>query len=94
MPYGPPVGGPTHRYPGGGEEFNKAIALFLSQDNNTNNSLINNEFLREKYPFYKRMMEMSVAVVKDKNELQIAHFSGMATALQVLLLIVEEKDSG
>ena len=73
------------------EEFYKAITLFLSQDNNDNNNFINDEFLREKYPFYKKMMEVSAAVFKDKNEIQIAHFSGMATALQILLLIAEEK---
>ncbi len=35
---------------------------------------------------------MSITAVKDGDKMQIAHFSGMATAYKILLQIAEEKN--
>jgi hypothetical protein len=74
------------------EEFTNTMISFVKEQGNQKNTMVDDKLLKEKYPFYKQLMRMSVAAVKSGNEIQIAHFSGMATAYRILLQLAEEKN--
>ncbi len=74
------------------DDFTKSMLLFLKDHDGQKHRMVDDELLKEKYPFYRQLMKMSIAAVKTGNEIQIAHFSGMATAYKILLQIAEEKN--
>lgn len=74
------------------EEFRNSLLSFAKEHDDRNNKMIDDNLLKEKYPFYKQLMKMSVTAVQDGDERLIAHFSGMVAAYKILLQIAEEKN--
>ena len=73
------------------EDFINTMVSFAKERDRQERNMRDNNLLKEKYPFYKQLMKMSVTAAKDGNEIQIAHFSGMVLAYRILLQIAEEK---
>jgi hypothetical protein len=74
------------------EEFMNTMVSFVSNRDRKESEMLGDNLLKEKYPFYKQLMKMSVTAAREGNEIQIAHFSGMAIAYRILLQIAEEND--
>ncbi|MCF7979175.1 MAG: hypothetical protein K9L82_14385 [Chromatiaceae bacterium] len=73
------------------QDFINTMVSFAKERDSQEGSMGDDNLFKEKYPFYKQLMKMSVTAAKDGNAIQIAHFSGMAVAYRILLQIAEEK---
>uniref|UniRef100_UPI004055CDCF hypothetical protein n=1 Tax=Candidatus Electrothrix sp. TaxID=2170559 RepID=UPI004055CDCF len=78
------------------EDFINTMMLYVkehsNQDSSQNSSVLNdNEMLKEKYPFYRQIVKMTVSAAKSGDRTQIIHFSGMSVAYRILIQIAEDK---
>jgi hypothetical protein len=73
------------------EDFVNAMMSFVKENTSQDSSMLDNEYLKEKYPFYKELMKMSVTAARSKDKTQILHFSGMSAAYRILIQIAEDK---
>ena len=75
------------------EEFINTMMLFVKENTNqdSNSNALDHEMLKEKYPFYKKVIEMTVSAAQSGDRTQIIHFSGMSAAYQILIQIAEDK---
>jgi hypothetical protein len=67
---------------------------FVKDKENPNDEVDNLQQLKDKYPFYRRIMAMSVATVSEGegNEIQMAYASGLVTTCRILIKIAENKN--
>ena len=75
------------------DEIMNALNIIRDKEN-PNNEVDNIQQLKDKYPFYRRIMAMSVTTVSEEevNEISMAYASGLVTACRILIQIAESKD--
>ena len=74
------------------EDFVNAMMSFAKEGSSQESNSLDDKLLKEKYPFYKQLMKMSVTAVKDGDETQIVPLSAMVIAYRILIKIAEDKD--
>ena len=75
------------------EEFINTMMSIVKEDTSqeSKSNVLDHEMLKEKYPFYKQVTEMTMSAAKSGDQTQILHFSGMSTAYRILFQLAEDK---
>ena len=74
------------------DEFINAVKSYTKEGRKTNGNEDDIKHLKEKYPFYRQLMKMAAMAARDEDKVLIAHFSGMASAYNILLHIAENNE--